>query len=84
MRKFTNPVVRGYDLRLCVVSNTPWACLFFCVLAAASFVDQDWPAAARSVGFLAALIVLRTFAQHKQAWDRWTAWLPETLKEPRS
>lgn len=84
MRKFTNPFVRGYDLRACVVSNTPWSCLFFCVLAAAAIVDQDWSAAASSGGVLAALIALRTFAQHKRAWDRWTAWLPETLKEPRS
>lgn len=84
MRKFKLPSVQGYDLRACVVSNTPWACLFFCALAAASFIDQDWPAAARSGGVLAALIVLRTFAQHKRAWDRWTAWLPSTLKEPRS
>ncbi|MCX7070044.1 MAG: hypothetical protein NTW01_03485 [Gammaproteobacteria bacterium] len=84
MRKFKLPSVRGYDLRACVANNTPWACLVFCALAAASFVDHDWPAAAQSAGFLIALLVLRTFAQNKRAWNRWTAWLPSTLKEPRS
>jgi len=81
MRKLLSRLFTPYSLRLTVAKNMPVACCFAVPLIAVSILQEHWFSATYYSCLLVAFVSVQVFARNEQLWNRYMAWLPDSLKD---
>lgn len=83
MRKFLQRMRGPYSLRQTVAKNMPLACCFAAPLIAVSLLQEDWFSAGYFTCLLVAFVCVQVFARNEPLWNRYMAWLPDSLKDSK-